>query len=206
MMVSILWAEELSARGKMVQKKNILWMMIVVFLCGCGKSSASTEAVSVQESKEIQDFNYANAVENLELYQEMRQKLLERINNYRLENELNSLQEDTILSFIASYRATENAAANWMETYKDDEGIHHIRPDGSSVIQLYRKYEKYGTYGEILGRRQMSIQEVFHDWQLSDEHNACMLKTDFLSVGIGIAKADNGDFYYAVEFLKENTE
>lgn len=183
-------------------------MIAICALCGCGKVKTSTEIMPTQSTIETptQDFYYANAVANLDEYREIRQSLLELINNYRVENGLDSLQEDTILDFVASYRATENAAANWMETYIDDEGIHHLRPDGSSVVQLYRKYAKYGTYGEILGRRQLSVEDVFHDWQMSDEHNECMLKTDFLCIGVGIAKADNGDYYYAAEFLKENTE
>lgn len=183
----------------------------MLFLCGCQKTdlpeeTATATAVIAVTGETKADWYLQQAISNMETYQSTIVELRELINGYRMENGLTALQEDTILGLIASYRAVENADNDWMETYQDEQGTHHLRPDKSSVTELYRKFEKYGNYGEILGRRQQNAEDVFHDWKLSDEHNLCMLESRFAYFGIGVAQAENGDFYYVIEFLDENVQ
>lgn len=191
-------------------------MLAVLSLCvlGCSVDAGTEKLMSVSvteggtETKDT-DKNEANqkwremASENIVSYRENVIALCGLINGYRLENELSELELDDTLMKLAAHRSTENAYYNWMEAVEDENGTHHIRPDGSGIEELFVFYEKYGTYGEILGRRQKSIEEVFQDWKNSPEHDACMKKEDFELIGAGIARADNGDFYYTVVFLEE---
>lgn len=198
-----------------------------IFLCGCGQTEkeVSNEAsgrdfdmlqageametagefenVQVESAFLSDAFGRELAAENMVLYQTQAQELCALINDYRRENGLNILETDDILMQIAMHRASENAYTNWMETVEDENGIRHLRPDGSGIEGIFRSYDKYGTYGEILGRRQQTAGEVFEDWKSSPQHDACMKKEEFEQIGVGIARAENGDFYYAVVFLRE---
>lgn len=143
------------------------------------------------------------AQDNLTTYKDIKDELIDAVNSYRTENGLEKLKEDDTLSVIAMHRTAENAHMEWMETITDEDGtIHHIRPDGSYISTVYSYYKKYGEYGEILGRRQKSVTDVIEAWKNSPQHNSCMLSDEFKYIGAGIAYAENGDIYYAVEFMK----
>lgn len=188
-------------------------VFICILLCGCGQTEkevsneVSGRDSDIQQTEGVMEtpdaFGRELAAENMVLYQTQAQELCDLINDYRRENGLNILETDDILMQIAMHRASENAYANWMETVEDENGIRHLRPDGSGIESIFRSYDKYGTYGEILGRRQQTAGEVFEDWKSSPQHDACMKKEEFEQIGVGIARAENGDFYYAVVFLRE---
>lgn len=200
-------------------RKIISGLMAVLFvglLGGCsaeksveGQAVADWKTTAAVTKENIQEKGISNeqglvmASQNRILYEEQAEELCELINEYRLENGLDLLRADDTLTQIAMHRAAENAYMNWMEVLEDETGTHHLRPDGSSIAELFRYYGKYGNYGEILGRRQQSAWEVFEDWKMSPEHDACMKNGEFEEIGTGMAKADNGDYYYAVVFLKE---
>jgi uncharacterized protein YkwD len=149
-----------------------------------------------EEGKEL-------ALENLHKYAEMSEEIIACINTYRHENGLAQLEQDDTLTLLAMQRTAENAYMDWMEIILDDEGMHHLRPDGSRVSTIFSFYELYGTYGEILGRRQLSVSEVIEDWKASPEHNACMLSSSYERIGAGVAQNEAGEYYFAAEFFTE---
>ena len=166
--------------------------------------NAQSIRASIKEGVSLTDEQAAVlAQDNLTAYKDIKDELIEAVNSYRTENGLEKLKEDDTLSTIAMHRTAENAHMEWMETITDEDGtIHHIRPDGSYISTVYSYYKKYGEYGEILGRRQKSVMDVIEAWKNSPQHNSCMLSDEFKYIGAGIAYAENGDIYYAVEFMK----
>lgn len=203
---------------------RLIILIIVILISGCQKSDTSsvqlsTAPVNYQPPKNtlVRDEDIIASIEdgilltneqaravarkNITDYEEVSEEILNLINDYRKANGLANLEKDNTLEFIAMHRAAENAHMEWMETVSDNDGTHHLRPDGTYVSSIFSQYEKYGNYGEILGRRQADAKEVFEDWQLSEEHNNCMLSDMFLYFGSGVAQASNGDFYFVVEFM-----
>lgn len=195
---------------------GLMAVLLVGLLGGCsaeknveGQAVAACRTMAAVTGENVQKKGISNgrglvlASQNMIIYEKQAEELCGLINAYRLENGLDLLRTDYTLTQIAMHRASENAYMDWMEVLEDETGTHHLRPDGSSIAELFRYYGKYGNYGEILGRRQQSIEEVFEDWKMSQEHDACMKNGEFEQIGAGMARADNGDYYYAVVFLKE---
>lgn len=201
-------------------------MILSILLCGCGTDRPAsvqfstlsvgywTEAASEGQEESIlagietgvlltDEQAQALVRNNLTEYEQIAEEIAVLITDYRKKNGKGMLMLDATLSFMAMHRAAENAHMEWMEVTTDAEGTHHLRPDGTRVVTIFQDYELYGTYGEILGRRQESPSEVFMEWQLSQEHNDCMLSEDFTHFGVGVAQSAQGDFYYAVLFFHE---
>lgn len=210
--------------NKITKKLTLLsYITVAVLMCGCKNTESKAVAgnyggevpsavlmnvqsirASIKAGVSLTDEQAAVvAQDNLAAYKDIKDELIEAVNSYRNENNLEKLKEDDTLSVIAMHRTAENAHMEWMETITDEDGtIHHIRPDGSYISTAYSYYKKYGEYGEILGRRQKSVSDVIEAWKNSPQHNSCMLSDEFMYIGAGVAYAENGDIYYAVEFMK----
>lgn len=127
--------------------------------------------------------NYVNSVYKL-------------INEQRRAAGVSEVTLNSTVSEMALIRATENAENNWfvMENGK------HIRPDGRSAITVMSDMDIGGYFGEIMGRRFDTPEEIVNGWVNSSPHYACMTNPVYEKVGIGIATSDKGELYWVAVF------
>ena len=107
--------------------------------------------------------------------QNMGMDILTRVNGIRAANGLKPLRYDTNLDAPALVRATE--ASRFFS---------HTRPNGT---EWYTVNENL-MYGENLAEGYHTADEVVNAWMASPEHKANILKPEFTTMGIGIARTE----------------
>lgn len=72
----------------------------------------------------------------------------------------------------------------------------HTRPNGED----YWKLAPDDIWGENLGKVYNTGKEVVDAWIGSPTSNSYLLDTSFTTIGVGVTKAPNGNYYYCALF------
>ncbi len=143
----------------------------------------------------------ATAIQNKTTYAAYAQELLEDINAYRAANGLSALTYNDNLATAAMHRAAENAYSNWNVTaYENGVTKRHIRPNYEKASTIASYYGITGSFGENFGRFFSTPDSILAGWEASSAHNALLLSTSYSEIGIGVAQASNGDYYWIALF------
>lgn len=117
------------------------------------------------------------------------------INQRRAENGLAPLQLDGTLIQVASFRAAEMAHLD-----NGTSQISHTRPNGQSFSSVAKIYGVgYSVIGENICDVLSSPASAMSGFMNSPGHKANILG-NFTSVGIGVAQASDGTYYWAQIF------
>jgi len=136
-----------------------------------------TKNNNLTEIKNNEDFS--------EKQDEYRADLLRRVNKYRENNGLNTLEENDYLNEMAQTRAEELSIR-----------FSHIRPNGKLA-------SGHGLNGEIIIDTVKTPREAFLAFKGSKQHNELMLDRDFLTFGSGYYVDGNGKSYWIILFSIE---
>ncbi len=117
--------------------------------------------------------------------------LIAGINVYRTNNGLPALVVDQTVQNEAQKRATEMAQSGTFS---------HTRPNGQPWQTAFgNNWDKmYSKLGEDLARGQSSSAKVISAWKKSPGHNEVLLKPGVTRIGAGVAKGNDGKFYYVI--------
>ena len=107
------------------------------------------------------------------------------LNQQRVARGLSELVWSDALTNAARVRASEIISS-----------FSHTRPDGSEFWTVDSSVQ----YGENLAKLYQSADTVFVAWMNSPTHAANMMDSGYKTVGIAIAQADDGNWYWAQEF------
>lgn len=128
-------------------------------------------------------------------YADVKDEIIKLTNDVRAENGVAALTKSDLLMKIAQRRAEESA---------DNETIRHIRPDGSFYDTIFAEYGldiNSMQYIEILGYgRTESATKMMTAWKESSGHFGAMTAANKSLVGVGVAKGDNGYYYFCQVF------
>lgn len=128
-------------------------------------------------------------------YADVKDEIIKLTNDVRAENGVAALTKSDLLMKIAQQRAEESA---------DNETIRHIRPDGSFYDTIFAEYGldiNSMQYNEILGYgRTESATKMMTAWKESSGHFGAMTAANKSLVGVGVAKGDNGYYYFCQVF------
>lgn len=128
-------------------------------------------------------------------YADVKDEIIELTNEVRAENGVAALTKSDLLMQIAQQRAEESA---------DNETIRHIRPDGSFYDTIFAEYGldiDSMQYIEILGYgRTESAAKMMAAWEESSGHFGAMTASNKSLVGVGVAKGNNGYYYFCQVF------
>jgi uncharacterized protein YkwD len=117
--------------------------------------------------------------------------LLEAHNRERSAEKLPPLTSDPTLTAAAQGHAEDMAAHHKMT---------HDGSDGSTAPgRVKRQGYKYQNMGENIAEGQRTVADVMKTWMNSPPHRENILGK-FTQAGIGLARDDEGDPYYCVEF------
>ena len=138
------------------------------------------------------------AYQNASTYAEFVNQVYTLINQERTAAGIPSVSKDNTLTIVAMHRSIENAWMNFIEVSADG---HHLRPNKLKASTICSYYNLYGSYGENLGRYQVSPSEIVLGWHNSTAHYSCMTNTKYTKVGIGVAKNSEGNIYWTAIFM-----
>lgn len=110
-------------------------------------------------------------------------KILELMNQKRIEAGLNPLTMDNTLQKIARYRSDHMIQYDYFD---------HTTPDGKDWTTLFDSVGfQYTSTGENIAYNNYDPVELFNQWWNSSEHRANMMNSSYAKVGIGVIYGNN---------------
>ncbi|MGO1370191.1 CAP domain-containing protein [Senegalia sp. (in: firmicutes)] len=126
--------------------------------------------------------------------QSIEDKVIELVNVERGKNGLAPLKKNWELSRVARYKSTDMRDKNYFS---------HTSPTYGSPFDMMKDFDiKYSTAGENIARGQRTAQSVMDGWMNSEGHRKNILNSSFDEIGVGIAKDNNGGYYWTQMFIK----
>ena len=123
------------------------------------------------------------------------QKLVQLINNYRVQHGLEPLKVSPILTKAAQAHSEDMAKRNYFG---------HYTPEGKSPVDrvVAAGYMNWKCVGENIAAGYTSPEAVFEKWKSSPGHNSVMLDPCFKEIGVGIAENPNSTYkiYWTADF------
>ncbi|MDD3239627.1 MAG: CAP domain-containing protein [Lachnospira sp.] len=150
-----------------------------------------------KQSLSEDDLNHEQAQLNASTYRSYINEVYRLINNERTVAGSGAVSLDDTLTVMACHRTVENAKNDWMKV----EGGHHVRPNEQNASSICTYYGQNGSFGENLGRYQVSPEEIVTGWHNSQAHFNCMTNPKYTRVGIGVAQDSEGNYYWAAIFM-----
>lgn len=160
------------------------------------EKAATTKKVTTTEAEP----NYAHTAKgivsvarrNMTLYSVQRFEVAEITNGYRLLKGRSALTLDSDLSLAASIRAAEIASTGHFA---------HERPDGSAPYTVLSDLGlRHTNMGENLAKGQLTAADACHDWRNSGTHYSNMINRRYNKIGVGVAVAADGTYYWCQIF------
>ena len=163
-------------------------------------SNGYKEISNLIESCEVDNSGYngnteslkSQAVENVELYSEKINSILEFTNQFRKEKGVNACVLDKKLCVAASVRALEMSYT---------ENLSHIRPNGAKCFVVLDELNiNYNSAGENIADGFKNSENVCNAWKNSERHYRNIISNKYNKVGIGVAQSLNGRYYWVQIF------
>jgi uncharacterized YkwD family protein/spore coat assembly protein SafA len=123
--------------------------------------------------------------------------------------------EQQVVTLVNQQRARQGLPAlksNWelcrVARYKSQDLINkqYFAHDSPTYGSPFRMMESFGirfsAAGENIAYGQRTPQEVMNAWMNSPGHRNNILSSIYNQIGVGVAKASNGTFYWTQQFIK----
>jgi uncharacterized YkwD family protein/spore coat assembly protein SafA len=123
--------------------------------------------------------------------------------------------EQQVIDIVNKNRVSAGLAplkANWelcrVARYKSQDMINkgyfsHQSPTYGSPFTMMQSFGiRFSAAGENIAYGQRSPQEVMTGWMNSPGHRANIMSAVYSQIGVGVAKASNGTYYWTQEFIK----
>ncbi|MDL2233970.1 CAP domain-containing protein [Ruminococcaceae bacterium OttesenSCG-928-L11] len=119
------------------------------------------------------------------------QELIDLTNRLRREAGLSELQPMEELSQVALIRVKE---------YAQDTTLGHMRPDGTTGMELAAQYSSRGGAAENLSWNRTTPQKALDAWMESEGHRKNILNPDLVAIGTACIEKD-GALYWCQTFI-----
>lgn len=156
-----------------------------------------TESDTLDENLSGDALYCYKARKNINIYSEYMGRVAQLINEERTKIGRKPMALDNDLSVLSCHRAIENAENDWFVV----EDGQHIRPNGEPCTSICYYYEMYGAFGEVMGRKQETPEQIVTAWVNSPTHYQCMTSERYTRMGVGIAQDSNGRYYWVCNFM-----
>ncbi len=134
---------------------------------------------------------YEKAVSMYEANLKRAEKMLNLVNQYRVENGLKTLELNEKLCYAAGMRAVEMDYGNFFG---------HRRYNGADNFTTIQYVGiKYGKCGEILAANCINCDEAFNLWKNSPTHNKIILNEGYRKMGFGYCNK-KGHMIWVIQF------
>lgn len=124
----------------------------------------------------------------------LEQKVIDLVNQQRAWNGLPALKANWELSRVARYKSQDMINKHYFA---------HQSPTYGSPFNMMESFGiRFSAAGENIAYGQRTPQEVMNGWMNSPGHKANILSGVYNQIGVGVAKASNGTFYWTQMFIK----
>jgi uncharacterized protein YkwD len=118
--------------------------------------------------------------------------ILELTNKARAEKNLPALTVDSVLTAVARAHSANMAKKGEMN---------HVLDGKNPADRVKEAGYHYSWTGENIAMGEnVTVPDIFEGWMKSKAHRDNILKPEYQEIGIGIARNDKGEVYYAQEF------
>lgn len=122
------------------------------------------------------------------------QQVIDLVNRNRVSAGLAPLTANWELSRVARYKSQDMINKGYFA---------HQSPTYGSPFQMMESFGiRFTAAGENIAYGQRTPQEVMNAWMNSSGHRANIMSPIYNQIGVGVAKAANGTFYWTQEFIK----
>ncbi len=124
----------------------------------------------------------------------LEQQVIDLVNKQRAANGLSMLTGNWELSRVARYKSQDMIDKNYFS---------HTSPTYGSPFRMMEAFGiRFSAAGENIAYGQRTPQEVMNAWMNSPGHRANILSATYNQIGVGVAKASNGTYYWTQMFIK----
>lgn len=118
------------------------------------------------------------------------------VNAERAKRGLSTLKHNWEVSRVARYKSQDMIDKRYF--------AHQSPTYGSPFVMLDNFGIKFSAAGENIAYGQRTPAEVMNAWMNSPGHRSNILSATYNQIGVGVAKAANGTFYWTQMFIKAN--
>jgi uncharacterized YkwD family protein/spore coat assembly protein SafA len=124
----------------------------------------------------------------------LEQQVIDLVNKQRASAGLMQLKANWELSRVARYKSQDMI---------DKKYFAHESPTYGSPFRMMETFGiKFSAGGENIAYGQKTPAEVMKAWMNSPGHKANIMSAVYTEIGVGVAKASNGTFYWTQQFIK----
>ena len=124
----------------------------------------------------------------------LEQKVIDLVNQQRAYNGLPALKANWEVCRVARYKSQDMI---------DKQYFAHQSPTYGSPFNMMENFGiRFSAAGENIAYGQRTPQEVMNSWMNSPGHRSNILNQTYNQIGVGVAKASNGTFYWTQMFIK----
>ncbi len=124
----------------------------------------------------------------------LEQKVIDLVNQQRAYNGLPALKANWEVCRVARYKSQDMI---------DKQYFAHQSPTYGSPFNMMENFGiRFSAAGENIAYGQRTPQEVMNSWINSPGHRSNILNQTYNQIGVGVAKASNGTFYWTQMFIK----
>ena len=124
----------------------------------------------------------------------LEQQVVELVNKQRAANGLGLLTSNWELCRVARYKSQDMIDKNYFS---------HTSPTYGSPFRMMESFGiQFSAAGENIAYGQRTPQDVMNAWMNSPGHRANILSPSYNQIGVGVAKAANGTYYWTQMFIK----
>lgn len=124
----------------------------------------------------------------------LEQQVVDLVNQERAQYGLPLLTSNWELCRVARYKSQDMIDVGYFA---------HQSPTYGSPFQMMESFGiRFNAAGENIAYGQRTPQEVMNDWMNSTGHRNNILSRVYNQIGVGVAKASNGTFYWTQMFIK----
>jgi len=124
----------------------------------------------------------------------LEQQVVDLVNRQRANYGLPLLKANWELSRVARYKSQDMIQKGYFA---------HQSPTYGSPFNMMESFGiRFTAAGENIAYGQRTPQEVMNDWMNSTGHRNNILSRVYNQIGVGVAKASNGTYYWTQMFIK----
>lgn len=124
----------------------------------------------------------------------LEQQVIELVNQQRAYSGLPALKCNWEVCRVARYKSQDMI---------DKQYFAHQSPTYGSPFNMMESFGiRFSAGGENIAYGQKTPQDVMNSWMNSPGHRSNILNPTYNQIGVGVAKASNGTFYWTQMFIK----
>jgi uncharacterized YkwD family protein/spore coat assembly protein SafA len=134
------------------------------------------------------------AIPSIDDVKQLEQQVIDLVNKQRVSAGLAPLKANWELCRVARYKSQDMITKKYFA---------HESPTYGSPFKMMESFGvSFSAGGENIAYGQKTPQEVMNAWMNSAGHRANILSAVYNELGVGVAKAANGTFYWTQQFIK----